>query len=589
MPMRLGGLTSGVDTDSIIQQLVKARRTKVDAAVKAQTKLEWKQTAWKELNAKIVKLYNGTLSSLRFEGNLSKKTATASKPSAVSILAGENAQESVQSLQITALARSAYMTGAKLASVSGQALKSDSKAVADLGMTEGAAFSVTNKDTVVDIHITADTTIADIVGRMKEAGINASFDAKNQRFFLSARAAGSEGSFSVTASNDEGASALEAMGVLVYDDSTRAAYEELSALGTDAAAKQAWLDRAVEARVKELQKEGSVQTNAAGEAYLNEDGSASQVLVEEMRAALEAKIATADRILADWNSAYGSQGATVVAAQDARIVLNGAEFTSSSNTFEINGLTLTVSATTEANEEITVTTKQDTDGIYNTVKTFLKEYNALINEMDKLYNADSARKYEPLTDEEKEAMSESQIEKWEKTIKDSLLRKDTSLGIIASTMKQTMAAGVSVGGEMLYLSGFGIETASYSMATENERNAYHIAGDSEDSVSASQSDKLKNMIATDPDTVVSFFNGLAKNLYSAMWGRMKSTDYSSAYNVYDDKRMKTEYSDYTAKISNLEKKLQAYEDKWYKKFAAMEKALTKLNSNSSALSGLLGG
>lgn len=51
--MRLSGLISGMDTESIIQQLVSAKQTKVDDAKKAQTKQEWKQTAWKELNTKI--------------------------------------------------------------------------------------------------------------------------------------------------------------------------------------------------------------------------------------------------------------------------------------------------------------------------------------------------------------------------------------------------------------------------------------------------------------------------------------------------------------------------------------------------------
>ena len=94
--------------------------------------------------------------------------------------------------------------------------------------------------------------------------------------------------------------------------------------------------------------------------------------------------------------------------------MNGAEFTSDGNTFEINGLTITAHAKTDV--PITLTTADDTDGIYDMIKGFLKEYNELINEMDKLYNADSAKGYEPLTDEEKEAMSEKDIEKWEEKI-----------------------------------------------------------------------------------------------------------------------------------------------------------------------------
>ena len=61
------------------------------------------------------------------------------------------------------------------------------------------------------------------------------------------------------------------------------------------------------------------------------------------------------------------------------------------------------------------------------VKDFLTQYNALINEMTSFYNADSAKGYEPLTDEEKDALSDTEVEKWEQKIKDSLLRRDESL------------------------------------------------------------------------------------------------------------------------------------------------------------------
>ena len=53
--------------------------------------------------------------------------------------------------------------------------------------------------------------------------------------------------------------------------------------------------------------------------------------------------------------------------------------------------------------------------------------------------------------------------------------------------------------------------------------------------------------------------------------------------------MKEDYDDYTSKIKTAEDKLTDYEDKWYKKFSAMETALAKMQSNASAITGLLGG
>lgn len=98
------------------------------------------------------------------------------------------------------------------------------------------------------------------------------------------------------------------------------------------------------------------------------------------------------------------------------------KYTGASNSFNINGLNITALSKTSGNDEISITTATDTQGIYDKIKDFLTEYNNVINEMTKLYNAASAGSYEPLTDDEKEKMSDKEIEKWEQKIKDSLLK-----------------------------------------------------------------------------------------------------------------------------------------------------------------------
>ena len=117
--------------------------------------------------------------------------------------------------------------------------------------------------------------------------------------------------------------------------------------------------------------------------------------------------------------------------------------------------------------------------------------------MDKLYNADAAKDYEPLTDEEKEEMSEDAIKEWETKIKDALLRRDGTLNTVAGAMKSVMMSGFEVNGQKMYLNNFGIETMSYFLAAENEKNAYHINGDPDDAASSGNPDKLKAMIASD--------------------------------------------------------------------------------------------
>lgn len=524
MAMRLTGLMSGMDTESVIQQLVEARSTKVETAKKDQTKLEWKTEIWKELNTKLKNLQTKYLGTMRFSDAYTKKTTKVSNESAVSVITGEAAVNGVQELSVDQLAKTAYLTGAKVSKIEG-ASDEELSALTKLGdlMTfetgeDGAeiAKSLTLKKSdgsELEISLTSETTISDVLTALKDEGLNANFDANQQRFFISAKESGEANNFEITGKSD----VLQALG----------------------------LERADEAAMAGMSDEAK--------------------------------------------AAYKAGHATFIEGQNAVITLNGATFESDNNVFEINGLTFTALSETKG-ETVTVTTQQDTDGIYDMIKNFLKEYNTVINEMDKLYNADSARGYEPLTDDEKEAMSESEIEKYEQKIKDALLRRDSSVSSISSALKQTMSAGIEVNGTTMYLSNFGIETLSYFTAADNEKNAYHIDGDPDDADTSANADKLKSMIATDPDTVISFFSQLSKNLYTEMSNQSKAVEgYRSFGSFYDDKKLKSDYDDYTSQIAELEEKLADYEDKWYSKFAAMETAMAKMQQNASAVTSLLGG
>lgn len=711
MAMRMSGLMSGMDTESIIKELVSVKQTKVDDAKKAQTKLQWKQDAWKELNTKLKNLQAKYVANMRFVSSYSKRTTKVSNSNAVSVITGENAVNGVQSLQINQLAKTGYLTGAQIKAADGSSLTAASK-LSDLGVTGEGTFNITAGGKSVDITVNGDSTISDVLNKLKEAGVNANFDAKNQRFFVSASASGADNDFSITASDSTGDAALAALGLKVGltgdkgDKATLAKYQEYAAFyvsGDDVATlaninKDGRITKDIDSKVSSYleQYKSLLSTKSDAQKKIDEinekykDSSLDTVenytkqldakqkekteleekiknltdgvekdtaqkeldtLNEEIKALSEKKtdaqslesaqksITDADTKIADIqkhitvtegtdadgnatytaeatqnlkdqvnnsylsqakyasevitainNGSYTATGATKVSGQDARITLNGAEFTGSTNVFEINGLTFTALNETKAGEDITVTTEDDVDGIYDMVKSFLKEYNSIINEMDKLYNAESAKGYEPMTDDEKEAMSDSEVEKYETKIKDALLRRDSNLSTVSSALKSIMSGGVDVNGKTMYLSDFGVETLGYFEAADNEKNAYHIAGDPDDANTSGKSDVLKSMISNDPDTVIAFFSSLSKNLYTKMSDLSKSVDgYRSYGSFYDDKKMTSDYNDYKTKISELEEKLNDYEDKWYSKFSKMETALAKLQSNSSAVTSLLGG
>ena len=283
-------------------------------------------------------------------------------------------------------------------------------------------------------------------------------------------------------------------------------------------------------------------------------------------------------------------GGTKVSGEDAEIVVDGVKYTSSTDTLTVNGMQIT--ALEQTDKEVTVSTKTDTDGVYDMIKDFIKTYSDLMNEMDALYNAESSSGYEPLLSEEKEALSDSEIEEWEKKIKDSLLRRDSTLSNVSSALRMDMMMTMNIGGKTVSLADFGIETQSYFKAKDNERNAYHILGNKDDPLSwepeAGKPD-LRSMIESDPDAVMSFFTKLTGNLHDTIAEKMSPTKMSSALTVYNDKKMKEDYDEYTKKIKEQEEKLNAYMDKWYAKFSAMETALSKLESKNNSLSSLFGG
>ena len=168
MPIRITGMNSGLDTESIIAELVKAQKTKVDTLKKKQTKHEWKQDAWKDLNTKIKKFYDGTLSNMRYESDYRKKTTKVSNTSAVSVITGANAINGSQKLKVKKVATTAYMTSAKL---SGN--NHANTQLKELGIEGDSKITVKTSGGNKEININGDMTIDSLVNEFRNAGLNA--------------------------------------------------------------------------------------------------------------------------------------------------------------------------------------------------------------------------------------------------------------------------------------------------------------------------------------------------------------------------------------------------------------------------------
>ena len=119
MPIRITGMNSGLDTEALVSELVSAYRAKGDKFTKAQTKISWKQEAWKTMSSKTYSFRN-SLDKMRFTTGYNLKTTSVSNSSKATVTAGNNAVNGTQTLEINALAKTGYLTGGKVKSADGK-------------------------------------------------------------------------------------------------------------------------------------------------------------------------------------------------------------------------------------------------------------------------------------------------------------------------------------------------------------------------------------------------------------------------------------------------------------------------------------
>lgn len=698
MAIRMSGMISGLDTESIVKSLMEAQQAKKTKIESKKQKLEWKQEIWSGLNTKMYSFYKDYAGKLRFQSNYQTKKATSSDSTKVTVSANSSATKGTYRVNVKSLAAAQYVTSAKISSyetTNDQGEKITNKVtsstkLSDLGMTADGTKQIQIKtaDRTVSMTVNADTTISDFVDNLKSAGLNASFDEGQGRFFIGAKDSGLDQKFEIkmTAFTQEQLNAQQTVKNAVKYDSLTAAQKNsvldvLASIQNDTSSDK--IDSAVaslmevsdaqaksevtgyyrnqivtELETKYFQKDengNNVITDDAKQALINagkleekDDAShtqeelvtlAKQYIQENADCQIagddyQSKITealtnglsndeitiqseeTRKRTITDAVTDYATAmakgagagssaelqkigldtidgsavqesasgvGMVVVAAADSVVQVNGATLTSSKTSLNVNGLSLDLMDVTDG--EVSITVSDDTDAVYDSIKEFVTQYNSILKEMNTLYNAKSARKYDVLTDDQKDAMSDEEVEKWNTKIKDSLLRRDSTLDGLITTMRSITGKSITASnGKKYSLANLGITTGT----DYKEYGQLHIKGDEDDSVYSDSTNTLQDLLKEDPDVVAEVMAGLTNNLYDALNEKMKSTTMSSALTFYNDKEMTKQMTQYKKDIKSWETKLQTMEDHYYKQFSAMEKALASLNSQQSSLLSYLG-
>lgn len=629
--VRMTGLASGMDTQSLISQLSEAYQKKVDNAKKSQTKAEWKKAAWSDLNTKLTNFYKGALSTFKTTGTYKAKSVSG-ELSGIKISAGNNAVNGNHKVKVTGTASAQMWTGKQInkntvTSTSYTAAGSDVKLSgltdADgnklLNSLNGAQFQVTNagveslgepKTITLDLaSLGEDATVDDLTSevnrQLEGTGLTAAYDngkftftnSNSDETIIKAMNSGAK-AFGISDDkgllidgHEEGKEPAKASGdAFAYVETKTAGsavkgstkVSDLLGANWNGSSsikindKEIAIDKNM--TLSQLAKEmASKGINASfdegqGRFYLSSTntGSANAFTVTSEDANL---ISSLGLDLADGDPAK-------IAATNATIEYNGVEYSSNTNNFNINGLSFDVTA---EGEEMQFTVGNDVDGIYNKVKDFLKEYNSLLKEMTTLYNASSSRGYEPLTSEEKDAMTDDEVKEWEKKIKDSLLRRDDRLSAYTSNFRSIMNKSVEVDGKRYSLSSFGINTGEWS-----EKGLLHLDGDADDSTTSGNEDKLKAAIAANPEAVTKTLAGLGNELYNYLMKAQKKTTTSSSQTFYDDLTLDADIKTQKENVKKQQEKMNAEEDKYYSQFSKMESAMAKLQSQQTYLSGLFG-
>jgi flagellar hook-associated protein 2 len=629
--MRLTGMASGLDTEGIVKDLMSVDKLKVDGVKKQKALLEWKQEYYQEVTSKLSAFQNkyfGTSSSGNLMGgSLSMLTATYNSPY-VSVLAGSNAaQGSMYISDIMSLASSAKLEGTQHVS-SDPKITVNTEALNDLsgksiavtldGITKAVTFSARTYATSQDVQneLTSQLAASFGAGRINVAldGDELSLSSENSALRIGIPTDANKNPTGILDFNSYSGNRLDFNLSLNQAGFARDIFAspEDNALSFSINGKnfsftgKNTLSGIIQA-VNNSDAGVTINYSSITDTFSmvsNSSGSASSISVQDDHGFL-------------MDALFG--GARYSAGTDAivRMSTNGSKneedmvtVQRSTNSFTVNGSTVTLLGKADGTEkeDVSISTSYDSDAIVENVKAFVNDYNDLLGLITKRTSEELYRDYKPLSEDEKAEMSDKEIELWNEKAKSGILRGDTSLRAIETELKSSMYTAVKeLGGSdeaLGILADIGITTGNYS-----EKGQLHL-----------DEKKLRAALSEDPEKTLGLLNqksSVSFSLYAPASQQQKRYSESGVFGRISDIISKnlntvgkkgalielvgspdgsykgqTMYSkrldDIQDRIDSMEEKLITQEDNYYKQFSAMETALSKLNSQSSWISSMMG-
>ncbi|MBO8127327.1 MAG: flagellar hook-associated protein 2 [Firmicutes bacterium] len=282
-------------------------------------------------------------------------------------------------------------------------------------------------------------------------------------------------------------------------------------------------------------------------------------------------------------------GSTETGGTNAVLTINGLDTERTSNNFTINGVSITLKGTTSAGSSVRLEVQRDTDAIFESIKSWVEKYNETIEAINAELNEERYRDYKPLTDEQMEELTDRQIELWEEKAKSGLLKHDPIIQSELFKLRSAVYGTVEgISADLNHLSEIGISTGT---ASYGSNGSIIIDDDYLSGKLIIDEAELRAAIEEDPDKVMALFTnssdvpeekGIANRAYEALGDAIERiTDVAGSPSDYVDfsqigRRIRT----INEQIRREEERLKIVEDRYWRQFTAMEKAISKMNQQA---------
>lgn len=621
---RVNGLVSGLDTDSLVKQMMKPDSTKLDGYMQKKQLAQWRQDDYRNI-INTLKGFNNTYFDLvtsttnMLSQSTYKKFTTTSSDSTVVTAAGTTAAlPGSHTVTVNSLATAA-------AAASGGTVSAPLNGTPSSYALSGKKINVTLDGVTKELTLDNYIDINDAVGKAGtglQALVNTAFGTgkiavTNAAGKLQFDTAG--GASRITLTSGSAPDGLASLGFTSGASNRIDTSKTLAALASGFATGLTFdasnnlvftinsktFTFASTTTLSSMMSTINTDTTANVNMSYDETTDKFKITAKQLGAGSNIKISQTGGNL------FGATGASKIdiapsySGVDASAVIDGQTLTRSSNSFTVNGVAYNLLKQSAVQQ--TVTLAQDVDGIFNNIKSFVSKYNEVISTINSKLSEKYDRNYPPLTDDQKKAMSDTDIKAWEAKAKVGLLRDDSLLQSAVENMRRTLYDNVASAGANL--SNIGITTGLYQSKGQlvidetKLRSAIQNSPDKVMNLFASKSatyPEYSRTLTSSQRTIRYSEEGLAFRLYDIIQdnistfrdsGGKKGSMVEKVGLVGDASEFSnvifSQIKDFDTKIDALNDLMGQKANSYYAKFARLESVLSRMNSQSSWISSQL--